>query len=99
MDELVDYEDRLRAVFDVCDDRKEGFISVDHFVNLAKEHFGADGGEVRESSASPCWNPLGTFIVSLSMVIHWHRTLSRLPQTSLLLSQTTLVSGIYPCYP
>ena len=36
---------RLRAVFDICDPDKKGFITVDHFVNLAREHFGAGDEE------------------------------------------------------
>ena len=35
-----DYVERLRAVFDLCDVQKQGFITVGHFVDLAKEHFG-----------------------------------------------------------
>ena len=43
-----DYVDKLRAVFDLCDTKKQNFISVQHFIELAKEHFGAveDGLEV-----------------------------------------------------
>ena len=41
-----DYVDRLRAVFDLCDIAQQGYISVQHFQELAKEHFGAgESGE------------------------------------------------------
>ena len=36
--------DRLRAVFDLCDTKNRNFISVQHFTELAKEHFGAGDG-------------------------------------------------------
>ncbi|CAH1794886.1 unnamed protein product [Owenia fusiformis] len=43
--EITDeYVDQLRTVFNVCDVEKKGFISVDHFVNLASEHFGDSEG-------------------------------------------------------
>ncbi|XP_071129565.1 rab11 family-interacting protein 4A-like isoform X2 [Mytilus edulis] len=43
-----DVRDKLRDIFDVCDEDKEGFITIDHFKNLAKEHFGteSDGQEI-----------------------------------------------------
>ncbi|XP_069124898.1 uncharacterized protein [Argopecten irradians] len=40
-----DLRGKLQSVFDVCDVEKEGYITVDHFRNLAKEHFGADSDE------------------------------------------------------
>ena len=40
-----DYIERLRAVFDLCDIAQQGYISVEHFQELAKEHFGATEGE------------------------------------------------------
>ncbi|OWF45665.1 Rab11 family-interacting protein 3 [Mizuhopecten yessoensis] len=40
-----DLRGKLQSVFDVCDVQKEGYITVDHFKNLAKEHFGADSDE------------------------------------------------------
>ena len=33
---------RLREVFDVCDNQSQGFISVDHFLGLAKEFASSD---------------------------------------------------------
>lgn len=47
-----DLRGKLRSVFDVCDVKREGYITVDHFKNLAKEHFGADSDEVRSKGAS-----------------------------------------------
>lgn len=41
-----DYTERLRTVFDLCDEQNEGYITVDHFKNQVKEHFGDFGGEV-----------------------------------------------------
>ena len=37
-----DVRDKLRAIFDVCDENNEGFITTDHFKNLAQEHFGTE---------------------------------------------------------
>ena len=34
--------EKLRAVFEVFDIEKRGFITVDHFVDLAREHFAAE---------------------------------------------------------
>lgn len=36
-----EFTKRLRAVFNLCDTEHRGFISVDYFVDLAKEHFGS----------------------------------------------------------
>jgi len=43
MDSADDYTRRLRDVFDLCDVDKRGYISIDHFVQLANEHFGTSG--------------------------------------------------------
>jgi len=43
MDVADDYTRRLRDVFDLCDIDKRGYISIDHFVQLANEHFGTSG--------------------------------------------------------
>jgi len=43
MDAADDYAHRLRHVFDLCDIDKRGYISIDHFVQLANEHFGTSG--------------------------------------------------------
>jgi len=43
MDAAEGYTRRLRDVFDVCDVDKRGYISIDHFVKLANEHFGTSG--------------------------------------------------------
>ena len=37
--------DKLKAVFDLCDDQDLGYISVEHFSELAREHFGVKKGE------------------------------------------------------
>jgi len=42
----VDIREKLQTVFDVCDVEKEGYITVNHFKELAKDHFGADSDEV-----------------------------------------------------
>lgn len=41
-----EYAERLRTIFDLCDEDKDGYIDVLHFKGLAKDHFGADGLEV-----------------------------------------------------
>ena len=41
MDFTGNASERLRPVFDICDLDKKGFITVEHFANLAREHFGA----------------------------------------------------------
>jgi len=43
MDAADDYTRRLRDVFDLCDKDKIGYISIDHFVQLADQHYGASG--------------------------------------------------------
>ena len=43
MDAEDDYARRLRDVFDLCDVDKSDLISIDHFVQLANEHFGTSG--------------------------------------------------------
>lgn len=40
MDETLDIADQYRAIFDLCDDRKDGFINVNHFKELVKTHSG-----------------------------------------------------------
>lgn len=40
-----DVLEKLRTVFNVCDERNEGYITVDHFKDLAKEHFGQFGDD------------------------------------------------------
>uniref|UniRef100_K1PLZ8 Rab11 family-interacting protein 4 n=1 Tax=Magallana gigas TaxID=29159 RepID=K1PLZ8_MAGGI len=40
-----DVLEKLRTVFNVCDERNEGYISVEHFKDLAKEHFGQFGDD------------------------------------------------------
>nr|KAG5709696.1 hypothetical protein BaRGS_027721 [Batillaria attramentaria] len=37
--------DKFKAIFDLCDEDKDGYIDVDHFKGLAKDHFGAEGEE------------------------------------------------------
>ena len=53
MENPQDNVDRFRAIFDLCDEDKDGYIDVDHFKELAKDHFGAEGLdlEVRVRSA------------------------------------------------
>ncbi|XP_052267224.1 rab11 family-interacting protein 4A-like isoform X2 [Dreissena polymorpha] len=41
----VDFTEKIKGVFDVCDTEGTGFITVDHLKSLAKEHFGADNEE------------------------------------------------------
>ena len=42
MEDTEEYLEKLRAVFEVFDTEQRGFITVDHFVDLAREHFGAE---------------------------------------------------------
>lgn len=44
----VDFTDKFKEIFDLCDVDSDGYIDVEHFKGLAKEHFGADGTEVRD---------------------------------------------------
>ncbi|XP_052765644.1 rab11 family-interacting protein 4A-like isoform X2 [Mya arenaria] len=41
----VDFTEKIKSVFDVCDTEGTGYITVDHLKDLAKEHFGADNEE------------------------------------------------------
>ena len=49
MEDLQDSNDRYKAIFDLCDDDHDGYIDVDHFKELAKDHFGAEGLELEVS--------------------------------------------------
>ena len=49
MEDPQESADRFRAIFDLCDEDKDGFIDVDHFTGLAKDHFGAEGLDVEVS--------------------------------------------------
>ncbi|KAL8593318.1 hypothetical protein ACOMHN_009971 [Nucella lapillus] len=40
--------DRYRAIFDLVDNDDDGYIDVDHFKDLAKDHFGAEGLDLEE---------------------------------------------------
>ena len=46
MEQPCDYMTKLRKVFEICDQKKQGYISVEHFADLAKEHFGAERTQV-----------------------------------------------------
>ena len=43
----VDFSERIKSVFDVCDSDGTGYITVDHLKELARDHFGADNEEVK----------------------------------------------------
>lgn len=49
MEDPYESVDKFKAIFDLCDEDKDGYIDVDHFKGLAKDHFGAEGLEVREA--------------------------------------------------
>ena len=42
----MEFSDRIKSVFDVCDSDGSGYITVDHLKELARDHFGADNEEV-----------------------------------------------------
>ena len=42
----VDFSERIKSVFDVCDSDGTGYITVNHLKDLARDHFGADNEEV-----------------------------------------------------
>lgn len=41
-----EYFNKLKSVFEVCDEKNDGYITIEHFENLIREHFG--GGESEE---------------------------------------------------
>lgn len=45
MEDPYESADKLKAIFDLCDEDKDGYIDVDHFKDLAKDHFGAESEE------------------------------------------------------
>lgn len=45
-----DPTDQLRGVFDLCDVDRKGFITVDHFIELAKAHFTTDDAASQQVS-------------------------------------------------
>ena len=40
-------DNRIKEIFDLCDVDKDGFIDVNHFQELAQDHFGAASTEVK----------------------------------------------------
>ena len=52
MEDTEEYLEKLRAVFEVFDTEKKGFISVERFVQLAGEHFGAEETQSQVGSHS-----------------------------------------------
>lgn len=49
MEDPLEYGDKFKQIFDLCDLDKDGFIDVQHFTELAQDHFGAYGTEVSSS--------------------------------------------------
>ncbi|KAL5018405.1 hypothetical protein ScPMuIL_004127 [Solemya velum] len=41
----MDGEFKLETIFDVCDENNQGYITIDRFKTLAKEHFGTNDSE------------------------------------------------------
>lgn len=64
MEDQQDDGDRFRAIFDLCDDDKDGYIDVEHFKGLAKDHFGAEGLDL-EVSGLICRPLIGETAASL----------------------------------
>jgi len=56
MDAADDYINRLKDVFDLCDVDKRGYISIDHFVQLANEHFGTSGWDADNLEVCLCYH-------------------------------------------
>lgn len=55
MEELSEFGEKFKEIFDLCDLDKDGYIDVKHFIELAKEHFGAEGtSEVCLLYCFPC---------------------------------------------
>lgn len=52
MEDMYTY--RLKTIFDICDEDKDGYIDISHFASLAKDHFGAEGFKVR--FITPSWS-------------------------------------------
>jgi len=66
MDVVDDYTRRLRDVFDLCDVDNRGYISIDHFVQLANEHFGTSGWDI--DSQEVCLFSLYSFYIFCRVV-------------------------------
>ncbi|XP_059146652.1 rab11 family-interacting protein 4B-like isoform X2 [Physella acuta] len=45
MEDTLEHSDKFKQIFDLCDVDKDGFIDVQHFTELAQDHFGAYGTE------------------------------------------------------
>ena len=56
MEDTEEYLDRLRAVFELFDTEKRGFITVDHFVDLARDHFQVGAEESRVYASYSIFN-------------------------------------------
>ena len=59
----MEFSERIKSVFDVCDSEGTGYITVDHLKDLARDHFGADNEEVKrkQSVVLPIKSLLFTF--------------------------------------
>ena len=51
----MEFSDRIKSVFDVCDSDGSGYITVDHLKELARDHFGADNEEVIQRKKIRGW--------------------------------------------
>ena len=51
----VEFSERIKSVFDVCDSDGSGYITVDHLKELARDHFGADNEEVKYNHLASGW--------------------------------------------
>lgn len=43
-----EYFNKLKSVFEVCDEKNDGYITIEHFENLIREHFGGGESEVNK---------------------------------------------------
>ncbi|XP_074649264.1 rab11 family-interacting protein 4B-like isoform X2 [Tubulanus polymorphus] len=48
MDDMQENEEKLRAVFNLCDPQAKGYVTVDSFLELCKEHFGTEESDEQE---------------------------------------------------
>lgn len=66
MEDLQNDSERFKAIFDLCDEDKDGYIDVIHFTELAKDHFGAEGLDLEEiTGVINLLDPEGRGLISL----------------------------------
>ena len=66
-----DYFNKLKTVFEVCDEKNDGYITIEHFENLIREHFGGGESEVNKSLIISFFTAKSLALWPISMFGSW----------------------------